>query len=94
MFTITTADRQNIVISGRFSAANTEEAENILRDINNNCSIDMKDLEYISSAGIGTLLRAYVRLKESGFTLKIFNMNKHISEVFKYSGLDKIFLME
>lgn len=94
MFTITAEDRQNIVISGRFSAANTEEAEKILKDINDNCSINLKDLEYISSAGIGSLLRAYVRLKESGYTLKILNMNKHISEVFKYSGLDKIFLIE
>lgn len=94
MFTIKTEDNQTISISGRFSAANTGEADELLASVNGNCSVDLKDLEYISSAGIGSLLRTYVRLKESGHSLKIINMNKHISEVFKYSGLDKIFLTE
>lgn len=92
MFVIT-ADNNNVIISGRFSAANTTEAEKILADINSNCTVDLKDLEYISSAGIGTLLKTYVRLKEAGYTLNLMNLNRHITEVIKYSGLDKIFII-
>ena len=53
--------------------------------------LDFKDLEYISSAGLGTLLSVQKRLMKVGDELKIINANKHIRDVFKYSGLSQVF---
>jgi anti-anti-sigma factor len=94
MFDIRIDEDKRIILSGRFSAAGVGQAENVLGSIKEDCIVDFKALEYISSAGIGTLLKTYLRLKERGNTFKLVNMNKHISEVIRYSGLDKVFVIE
>jgi anti-anti-sigma factor len=94
MFDIKVNEEKKILISGRFSAAAINEAENVFGSVEGDTIIDFKDLEYISSAGIGSLLKTYIRLKETGNTLKFINMNKHVNEVIRYSGLDKVFIIE
>jgi anti-anti-sigma factor len=94
VFDIRFEEDKKITLSGRFSAAGIGEAEQILNSVKGDCIIDFKELEYISSAGIGSLLKTYIRLKESGNTLKLVNLSKHVSEVIRYSGLDKVFIIE
>jgi anti-anti-sigma factor len=94
MFDIKLDEEKKVLISGRFSAASIHEAENVFNSVQGDCIIDFKGLEYISSAGIGSLLKTYIRLKETGNTLKFINMNKHVSEVIRYTGLDKVFIIE
>jgi hypothetical protein len=51
-------------------------------------------LDYISSAGLGVLLVAQKRAMSNGAGLTIININKHINDVFRFSGFDKIFKLE
>lgn len=90
MFNISLENGEEILLSGSFNAAETEKADQLLNKINNNCTLNFKDLVYISSAGLGSILNLHVRLKNSGHSIKLTNLNKHIREVFKYSGLDKV----
>ena len=53
----------------------------------------MTDLEYISSAGLGVLLRTHKRLMSGEFGLELINVNKHINDIFRYSGFDKLFVI-
>jgi anti-anti-sigma factor len=94
MFDIHIQNDEEVLLLGRFDASQQEKVDNILNQINGNCSVNFKDLQYISSAGLGSLLKAHVRLQELGFSIKLKNMNSHIREVFKYSGLDKVFIIE
>ena len=94
MFDVKMQNDDEVLLSGRFDASQQEKVDNILNEINKNCTINFKDLQYISSAGLGSLLKAHVRLTDSGFSIKLINMNSHIREVFKYSGLDKVFKIE
>jgi anti-anti-sigma factor len=94
MFDIKLDEEKKILLSGRFSAANSAQAESIFTSVKGDCVVDMKGLEYISSAGIGTLVKTYLRLKESGNSIKLINVNKHITEVLRYSGLDKVLTIE
>jgi anti-sigma B factor antagonist len=48
--------------------------------------VDFEQLEYISSAGLVILLKTQKRLSESGVALKIVNVNKHMHDIFRYSG--------
>ena len=57
-------------------------------------TLDFAALEYISSAGLGILLKTQKRLVESGAALKIVNVNNHIHDVFRYSGFHAIFDIE
>lgn len=94
MFDVKLQNDDEVLLSGRFDASQQDKVDNILNQINNNCTVNFKDLQYISSAGLGSLLKAHVRLTGLGFSIKLINMNSHIREVFKYSGLDKVFIIE
>lgn len=94
MFDIKFQNGKEVYLSGRLDASQIEKANNILSTINANCTVDFKELDYISSAGLGILIKTYSKLKESGYSLRLVNMSKHIKEVFKFSALDKVFLIE
>lgn len=53
--------------------------------------VDLKELVYISSAGLRVLLIAAKKLKEQGGELRISNLNDIVKEVFEISGFSKIF---
>ena len=53
--------------------------------------LNLADLDYISSAGLGVLLRTQKRLMASGSGLKMVNVNSHIGDIFRFSGFDQIF---
>jgi anti-anti-sigma factor len=53
--------------------------------------IDLAGLEYVSSAGLGVLLKTQKRVMASGRGLRLVNVNKHIHDIFRYAGFDRIF---
>lgn len=94
MFNVKMTDPGKIILSGRFDASQVEKAKGVFNKINKSCTVDFRDLEYISSAGLGVLLLTQKRLSDSGNRLKIININSHIRDVFRYAGFDKIFQIE
>lgn len=94
MFDINIQNGKEVFLIGRFDASQLERAYSILDGINEDCVVNFKDLQYISSAGLGALIKTYSRLKKTNNTIKLVNMNKHIQEVFKISALDKVFLLD
>lgn len=91
MLEIREGDLGVIVLSGRFDASQEQKARDFLKGVTGSRTLDFKDLEYISSAGLGALLSVQKRLKGEGGGLKIINASKHIRDVFFYSGLAKVF---
>jgi anti-anti-sigma factor len=53
--------------------------------------VDLAGLDYISSAGLGVLLKTQKRAMAAGRGLRIVNVNRHIADIFRYAGFDKIF---
>lgn len=94
MFDIQVDEDDTIQLSGRFDATQAEKAKRIFNEVVNTRYIDFKNLEYISSAGLGVLLMTQKRLNETGYQLIIKNMNNHIHEIFRYAGFDMIFEIE
>jgi anti-anti-sigma factor len=94
MFDIEIGENSEVLLSGRFDASQAEKAEAVFERITQSSIVDFKDLEYISSAGLGILIGTLKRLSESGNSLKLINMNKHIRDIFRYAGLDRIFEIE
>lgn len=85
-------DRLQLI--GRLDASQVEVAREAMNRINTSGVVDFGELEYISSAGLGMLLGIQKRLMESGGTLKLINMNRHIREIFRMAGFDRIFVIE
>ena len=82
------------MVSGRLDAAQAIRAQEFLDQVMDQCVLDMSKLEYISSAGLGVLLRTHKRLMGGGQGLKLVNVNRHINDIFMYSGFDKLFEIE
>jgi len=94
MFAIRMQENGDVVIAGRFDASRVEEAYAILDRVQGNVRVDMKELEYISSAGLGALLKTQKRLGQAGQGLTLANMNKLVRDVFRIARFDLIFRIE
>ena len=94
MFQIGLDDASRIVVEGRLDAAQAPRAQEFLDTVTEKCVIDLGKLEYISSAGLGVLLRTHKRLMTDGQGIKLINVNSHINDIFMYSGFDKLFEIE
>ena len=79
-----------IVLGGRWDASQTQQADAFFKTVAEPAVVDFGHLEYISSAGLGILLVTQKRLMGAG-GLKLVGMNKHIRDVFRYAGLDRVF---
>lgn len=91
MFEIEYEENGNVLCRGRLDAAQCEKATGFMDGLEGANTLDFADLEYISSAGLGILLKTQKRLAASGPGLRIINANNHIRDVFRYSGFDTIF---
>lgn len=94
MFQIDYGSDGEVKCSGRLDAAQCAKAQSFMDEIADTRTLDFSALEYISSAGLGILLKTQKRLAESGAALKIINVNNHIYDVFRYSGFNAIFDIE
>ena len=83
-----------VVISGRLDAAQCPAAQTFLDGVAGTATLDCKGLEYISSAGLGVLLKTQKRLKTAGGKLRLVGVNRHLQDIFQYSGFDQIFEIE
>ena len=91
MFEIRIGENGEILPSGRFDASQSEKASAFFETITGTRVVDFRELDYISSSGLGVLLATQKRLTPSGGGLRIINANSHIRDIFRYSGLDQIF---
>ncbi len=94
MLRIRVREDGEIQLAGRFDASQVEIAEARFDKITESCTVNFAELDYISSAGLGVLLGTQKRLNESGNALKLINLNKHIQDIFRYAGFDKVFEIE
>ena len=91
-------DKEEIImeITGRLD---TTTAPALEKTINENLSgiknliLDLKSLEYISSAGLRVLLSAQKKMQHVG-TMKIVNVCELVMEVFEMTGFSDILTIE
>lgn len=94
MLEIERRDEDLIAFKGRLDAAQSPKAEEYLDAIESSVRIDLSELEYISSAGIGVFLKTLKRLQSAGQTLQLVDPNPHVKNVFHYAGLAQVLGIE
>ena len=95
MFEIRRGEGGELVLSGRFDAAQSELAERTFAAIVDGTVVDMHELLYISSLGLGILVKTQKRLRAAGAGgLRIVNPRKHVRDLFRFAGLEQIFEIE
>ncbi len=84
---------QNVIITlkGRLDTMTAQqlddEAKSIDFDEVETVTLNLKDLEYISSSGLRVILALYKNLKSKDGNLKIVNVSNTIMELFSMTGM-------
>jgi anti-anti-sigma factor len=94
MFSITVKDDGEILVAGRFDASQVDVADAVFMKVTSTTRVNFQGLDYISSAGLGVLLKTQKRLSGSGQSLILTHMNKLVRDVFRIARFDLVFRIE
>jgi anti-sigma B factor antagonist len=94
MFAIEQGPDGTVVVTGRLDAVQAPAAQAFLDRVEGTVTLDCGPLEYISSAGLGVLLKTQKRLLASQGKLRLAGLKPHLRDIFVYSGFDKLFEIE
>jgi anti-sigma B factor antagonist len=75
---------------GRLVAGLTDEFYADLKDVASSSKIlilDLKDLAYVDSMGLGTLVRLYVHARGAGCELKLLHLGKQVRNLLTLTNL-------
>ncbi len=79
-----------LLMSGDLDTRTARDADALfmqLTDRFDNITLNMKDLEYVSSAGLRSIRNLYIKLNQKGGKLTLTNVNENVMEVFEMTGL-------
>lgn len=85
--------KMTAAIDGRLDTSTSPELESKLKDIPagiTELNLDLKDTEYVSSAGLRIILSLHKRMTKSSGTLYISNVNESVKEIFDITGFSDI----
>lgn len=82
-----------IEVGNKIDTTNAPDFENEIMDEMgkfDSLTLDFKNLEYISSAGLRVLILVQKKLKPQGIPFTIINVNDAIKDILAMSGFDKL----
>lgn len=85
--------KMTAAIDGRLDTSTSPELESKLKDIPagiTELNLDLKDTEYVSSAGLRIILSLHKRMTKTSGTLYISNVNESVKEIFDITGFSDI----
>jgi len=81
-------------IAGEVDISNAQQFKNklmaALEEKKQNITIDLSELNYIDSTGLGVIIGTYGTIKKEGFGIKVLNPKNPVKKLLNISGLDKI----
>ena len=66
-----------------------KQLETALEESRQNITIDLSELSYMDSTGLGVIIGTYGSIQKDGFTIKLFNPKESVKKLLHISGLDK-----
>jgi anti-sigma B factor antagonist len=84
-----------IAVTGRVDSATAPELESKLKELvdggKNKLVLDLKNVEYMSSAGLRTMVSTLKAVKRVNGDLRLANPSPRVEEVLRLAGLTSIF---
>ena len=78
-------------LTGELSSFTLDKAREVLfKEVNSDIALDMRDLTYIDSSGIGFLILLSEKLRDNGYKLRILYPSPNLQNLFKLIHLGKI----
>ena len=82
-----------VYLKGRLDSFTVEQVRDTFLGWEKDISFDLKDLTYISSAGLSFFLRIHKQLDQTSHKMNLLNIQPAVRNVFVLGGFDKIFNM-
>ncbi len=79
------------IVLGEESTALREKLKSLIAAGKKKIVLNMSEIDYIDSAGLGTLLAAHLNAKNSGASVRLCNLGKKFHEVMQMTKLLTIF---
>jgi anti-sigma B factor antagonist len=88
---IAIVDAHGVITVGVGNMMLRDIVTSLLKEGNKNVLLNLHDIEYIDSAGLGELVKTHTTLQRQGGQLKIVNLNQKVRDLFQITGLHKVF---
>ncbi|MGA2413163.1 MAG: STAS domain-containing protein [Candidatus Sulfotelmatobacter sp.] len=80
--------------SGRITSTTTADLQTTVRNLipqTNRIVLDLTDVSYMDSSGLGALVSIYLSAKRQECELRLINLNQRLKELFRLTKLSKVF---
>lgn len=88
----------NVALEGELDVSTSDKLKECLHGLADQEMLDMRinleNLEYIDSTGLGVMIGVLKKLKVGNKEIYIINPRNNVRKIFNITGLDKIFKME
>lgn len=84
----------DLYMEGRLDSLTASETEEIFKNVRDQyqyITLDLSELEYVSSAGLRVLKMLHIWMKDKGGALYIRHARKNVYEVFELTGFVGLF---
>jgi anti-sigma B factor antagonist len=79
------------IVMGAEGDALRQELQKLVAEGKKNIVLNMNNIEYVDSAGLGTLVAAYLSAKSKGASLKLCHLGSKLQEVLQITRLSTVF---
>lgn len=81
-------------LAGEIDISNADgfktKLEDAMADTKQDITVDLSELNYIDSTGLGVIIGIYSVIKKDGYSIKVLNPRDNVRKLLAISGLDKI----
>ena len=88
---VTVVDVTGRITLGEGSSALRETLRDLVNKHQNKILLNLADVSYIDSSGIGELVSGYTTVTNTGGSLKLLNLNKRVKDLLQITKLYTVF---
>jgi len=79
------------IVGGPDASEFNDVIQKLIKENKKNIVVDLGNLKYVNSTGIGIIIRAYTTVKNAGGNLKLANLNDKMRGLLSITKLNTIF---
>jgi anti-anti-sigma factor len=90
----TTDGNSEVFCRGRLTAETASDFKQQIRNViskSKNIVLDLKDVEYMDSTGLGAIVAVYVSARRATCSLRLVNINQRTAELLRLTKLEGVF---
>src|SRR6476620_11761804 len=88
---VTIADLSGRIVLGEGSAGLRDLVRNLIKEGNKKILLNLRDVDYIDSSGLGELVSAFTSMRSQGGELKLLNLTKRVQALLQITKLLTVF---